>query len=205
MLVTADTLATIIVTALATAILTALSTLFIWWTQRSTNERDAQRTTRDAAYIGLIGCTIDFSMRAYALGELMHHRSGLKEGAAVTLGHRKPLDPTNMFPLMIDQFEPLHTAWSTVQIHGSQEGADIGDKILAASADLVAAATAMNEERPWILRTVFGEKWTRRKSSTFEEANSRLMRCRADLIHLARKEAGREGIVLSIDEPESQE
>lgn len=205
MFVSTENLLTIIITAFATAVLTGLSTVVVWWTQRATTEKDTQRTTRDRAYIDLIACTVEFSMHARALGDLMHFRSGLKEGAAVTLGQRKALDPADIFPQMIDQFNPLQTAWSAVQIHGSQEAADLADKILSASGDLLTAATSMNDERPKIMRALFGEKWTERKSASFDEAARRLMRSRADLIHLARKEARREAIVLSIDEAEAPE
>lgn len=194
----ADTLLTIVVTAFATAVLTGAVTLGVWWCQRAAQVRDARVAVRDAAYIELIRCVLDFTLQARALAETVHFRSGLKGWAY------KPLDPVDYFPRMVNEFKPLNAAWSSVHVHGTQAGIDLADKLLGAAADLLEAATAVDVDRPKLARLLLGERWTETKQATFGDALRRLVRHRTELIHLARKESGRDSVFMAIDKADDE-
>ena len=106
---------------------------------------------------------------------------------------------------MIAEFKPLNAAWSAVNVHGSQAGIELADMGLDAAGGLMKAATAGNAERSPFLRWLRGVEWTAEKSATYDEVLRRLMRLRADLVHLARSEAKHEEVVMAIDRAEQGE
>jgi len=201
--VTRDEFLTILVTSAVTSCLGWLATVGVWLLQQRRSDRDARIAARSAAYADLARLSLDFLLLVGSIAETLHLRTGVKESWAVFVGHRRPVEPLEFFTVMREQFKPLNAAWSTVYAHGSQEGIRLADDLLLACGDLMTAATSGNEDRPYVARLVFGEKWTDNKSAQYQGAADRVARIRADLLHLVRAESGRDPVSFAIDSPAS--
>lgn len=170
----------------------------IWWQQRR-HDRAAATQDKSAAYHQFIARSLAFSARAQTLRNVMQTRSGLKEGVDVVFGLRRPVDLLELHDWLAKDFQPVNDAWSKIQMIGSAEAIEAATELLDACGDLIELATTPGNAHGKIASTVKGIAWTPDQQEALQAAMRRVAASREAFITIARKELGKEAVMLPLE------
>jgi hypothetical protein len=188
-----------VIAALGASLLTGFFGFGGIWSQQHRLSKAAETQEKSLVYHQLISRSLSFAIRAATLRNVMKTRSGPKEGVDVTFGYRKPSDPLELHDWLSKDFDPINDAWYKIQIIGTAESVDSATELLDACGDFIGIATTSGAGRGKVATAVKGIAWTTEQEDALQAAIKRVTGCRESFIKIARKELGKDVVVLPLE------
>jgi hypothetical protein len=193
-----------VVAALGASALTAVASLGVVALQEWLRGRRADRDELVAAVVAMLSRSMSVMTRSQAMSQQMRLRSGLGEGADVTLRLRKPTDILELHDWLAIDMAPLNEAWSVIWAHGDQETIRLANALLGKCGDLLGAATSRGPADSAVARLrrwASGEKWTPELQADLDRAVKDVANAREGLAQYTRRHVGLPAVELFGHEP----
>lgn len=179
--------------ALGAALLTSLGSLGVVGYQERRRGQASDRGALHSAVLELLTRSTAVGLRAQALRDTIRSRSGLGEGVDVMLRYRRPFDAMELHDWQAQDLVPLNAALNQVWTRGDREGIRLADDLVSKCAELLRVSTARAPTRTaakWLLKAVFGERWTSESLAAQQRALDDMLASRRRLADYAREKLG---------------
>jgi len=100
---------------------------------------------------------------------------------------------------LVKDFEPINDAWSKIQMIGTAESVDAATRLLDACAELTGVATTPGTAHGRLASSVKGISFTAEQQEALQAATMQLTRSREEFIKVARRELGKQAVVLPLE------
>lgn len=181
-----------VVAALGSSFLTGLVAFGLDERKARRRQRESLLDLRHRSYARLLVAAGLIAHAADALHVAMEVRSGIGEGANVTLRNREPVDPLELYERLRQDLQPVYEAWSEVWTIGTPDAIPLANHLVDKCGSVVGTATTRGTARNLVSRLLAGEKWTEEQLVAWAEERRALSEARKSLAELARRESGLE-------------